>query len=936
MSIKIISNTITERPKFIIFIILALTIIFGYFASTIEVSTDWRTFLPDDNEEVNAYFEIIDEYGNIEFVQILVESNNDENDILTREAFSEMLNVENAIVENAQLNSTLLKSSQLPYGLLSIADIVTQTVYTEHLNMKLNEIMSNMNDSNMVIDQNILLEDITRSLMSLTFQDKLIVTEGGSISTNLLNMDLQLDFSGLDDTIIKGTIHWLLSNDSIADQRKNSINSLFSNDFDANSIQPKAKATFIMVQLDGSSTQDNIEECELKIIEITDMYEESTRMNVMGLGLMDHTIEKLTEETVMTVVPISLALVTVILLIIYRRISDTILGLIGLGIAMVWMLGIGSFFGSSINEITAVTPALLIGLGIDYSIHIILRYREGLREGRGIIDSSKASISFVGSALLLATATTMIAFLSNISSPLPPIREFGILSSIGIASSFIIMITFVPSIRILLDEHRKKRGKAVINGSNELNKVNKENGNKDDMGRIEVFSKDKVKIQWHEVKGSGIQVLNKILGAGAYSAEHHPYITLAVVAIIASVSLFGALQVETEYDEKEFLPDNIDLTYTMQYLDDNFQTSMTKLALILVEGNITNPEIVRAVNETIDNMRDDKHIIVIQDMPMVESIFTLMSQYAEVNHTFAGMYSNSDNNNDGRPDTNFTMLFEWIYTNSDEGELFLHRTDGRFDGTVIRIQTNAETTSIEQERLYNDLEVDIAPLNDMKRNGEITSVVLTGMPILGYIITSDLQKSVNNSIIITIMVCFVILTLLFGILKKSWILGIITTLPVVFVLLMGVGTMYLLGISINPMTSLVGSLTIGLGITYSIHITQRFLEEIDRFDDIDKACRYTVSHTGTALFGAAVTTIAGFGALGFSDLTPLRQFGMIIIITIFYSMIVSVFILPVMLVIWAKWNRKKMMKINRQIKNSPLENRNWNGEIHNGGEKYHR
>jgi len=857
MQMKIIGKTISERPKLVLILILTLTIIFAYFASTIEVSTDWRTFLPDDNEEVDAYFEIIDEYGNIEFVQILVESNTDENDILTREAFSEMLNVEKTIFENAQLNSTLMKSSQLPYGLLSVADIVTQAVYTEHLNVKLNEIMSGMNDSNMVIDQSILLDHVTRSVMSLTFHDKLIITEGGFITTNILNMNIQMNFAGLNDTIIKGTIHWLLSNDTISNQRKNSISSLFSNDFDVSSIQPKAKATFIMVQLDGSSSQDNIEECELKIIDITDMYEESTRMNVMGLGLMDHTIEELTEDTVIRVVPIALILVTLILLIVYRRISDTILGLIGLGIAMVWMLGIGSFFGSSINEITAVTPALLIGLGIDYSIHIILRYREGLREGRGIIHSSKASISFVGSALLLATATTMIAFLSNISSPLPPIREFGILCSIGIASSFIVMITFVPSIRILLDEHRKKRGRTVINGFKELNKVNKKNGNVDDRERKEIFSKDDVKAQWHEVKGSGIQKLNKIFGAGAYSAEHHPYIALAIVAVIALVSLFGALQVETEYDEKEFLPDNIDLTYTIQYLDDNFQTSMTKIALIIVKGNVTNPEIVNAVDETIDNMVDDKYIVAIQNEPMVESIFTLMGQYVEINQAFAQMYKDSDNNNDGRPDTNITMLFKWIYNNSDEGELFLHRTDGRFDGIVIRIQTNAETTSIEQEQLYNDLKMDIKPLDDLKKNGEITSVALTGMPILGYIITSDLQKSVNNSILITIVVCLIILTVMFGILKRSWVLGLITTMPVVFVLLMSVGTMYLLGISINPMTSLVGSLTIGLGITYSIHITQRFLEEIDRFDDIDKACRYTVTHTGTALFGAAVTTIAG-------------------------------------------------------------------------------
>jgi predicted RND superfamily exporter protein len=189
------------------------------------------------------------------------------------------------------------------------------------------------------------------------------------------------------------------------------------------------------------------------------------------------------------------------------------------------------------------------------------------------------------------------------------------------------------------------------------------------------------------------------------------------------------------------------------------------------------------------------------------------------------------------------------------------------------------------------------------------------------------------------------------------ILGLITITPVIFCVAWTLGTMYLVNIPLNMMTITIASLTIGLGITYGIHITHRFLEDLKNYNSknhlmiqkrvgcpncgeivkvsgkpgevikvtcpscatlgkvtfkkpisttsyIDDACRSTVTHTGTALFGAAATTISGFGLLVFALLPPLQQFGSITALTILYSFLASVFILPTFLVVWAKWKQK--------------------------------
>jgi predicted RND superfamily exporter protein len=98
----------------------------------------------------------------------------------------------------------------------------------------------------------------------------------------------------------------------------------------------------------------------------------------------------------------------------------------------------------------------------------------------------------------------------------------------------------------------------------------------------------------------------------------------------------------------------------------------------------------------------------------------------------------------------------------------------------------------------------------------------------------------------------------------------------------------------------VGSLTVGLGVTYAIHITHRYIEELDRQRDVDKALKKCLENTGLALFGAAATTVGGFLVLIWSTMPPMQQFGSISAMAIMFSMISSIFVLPSMLRIWAR------------------------------------
>src|SRR5690606_34804611 len=109
-----------------------------------------------------------------------------------------------------------------------------------------------------------------------------------------------------------------------------------------------------------------------------------------------------------------------------------------------------------------------------------------------------------------------------------------------------------------------------------------------------------------------------------------------------------------------------------------------------------------------------------------------------------------------------------------------------------------------------------------------------------------------------------------------------------------------IGIPFNVMTAMVSSLAIGIGVPFGIHVVNRFQEDRATRPDVLTAMRHTLAHTGGALVGSAVTTVAGFGVLVFSSVPPMKQFGLVTAITIALALVTSVTVLPAMLALWSR------------------------------------
>ena len=133
------------------------------------------------------------------------------------------------------------------------------------------------------------------------------------------------------------------------------------------------------------------------------------------------------------------------LVFIYRSVDLGIIAVFPTILASVWILATMTLLGITLNVLTVMVTALTIGLGIDYAIHIVERYREE-REHKTESQAIETTIVRTGSALLISGLTTVSGFAVLFLSPMPLVRNFGIITAATIIYAMFIAIFVLPSL----------------------------------------------------------------------------------------------------------------------------------------------------------------------------------------------------------------------------------------------------------------------------------------------------------------------------------------------------------------------------------------------------------------------------------------------------------------------------------------------------------
>ena len=567
-----------------------------------------------------------------------------------------------------------------------------------------------------------------------------------------------------------------------------------------------------------------------------------------------------------------------------RALADMGLTMVVIVMSITWMNGIGVLLGpkyagwiGNFNEILQIIPVLLIGLGVDYAIHMTSRYREELGLGENVINAAGRATRTVGVALVLATATTSVGFLTNIVNPVTALRDFGILAAVGIMSAFLLMLTVVPSARVLLDRRAERSERLPT----------------------EAFGHNSERI------------LPRLMGATSVLAERLPAVTLSVALLLALLGGWGLTQLETTFSFTDFLPEDSPLLVTYDTITEEFAGGFGEETSVIIEGDVATPGVHNAVLASWGNMADTTNVVQFGGRAAAESPISVIGQLVTPPdqggspELYDVDFANFAVATGLQPDLSVPdhSDVEAIYRAAfDAAPEAMARTIAESNGAFRYLDIGVSTQAGEQGALQLgiDLGEDFAPVVDAG-----ATAVATNQNIVGAGVVEALNDSQVSSLAITILAAMALLVITFWVESRRPFLGVITIAPVVLIVLWIFGIMSARGISFNPVTAMIANLAIGIGVPYTIHITHRFQEDRLRFATTEEAIKSTATHTGGALAGSAFTTAAGFGILMTSTLKPFQQLGEVTAWAILLSLVASVLVLPSMLVLWDRWHRRR-------------------------------
>ncbi len=582
-----------------------------------------------------------------------------------------------------------------------------------------------------------------------------------------------------------------------------------------------------------------------------------------------------------------------------RTFSDLLLSLGAILLSIGWMQGAGTILGPGYldiigapNQVSQIAPIILIGLGVDYAIHFTSRYREEIGSGNTVSGSATSTLKSVGIALTLATLATIVGFLTNIVSPLPELKDFGILVSTGIFFAFFLVMTFVPAIRTLLDRRAEK----------------KENIN------VDAFS------------SSGDSVLNKIAASSGIIPKKLKIFALILLFAISGYGYFSFTNLETIFEFTDFLPEDDPVVQTLGLLTDEFGGGFGETTSVLIEGDdLATPEAHNALITSINNLSEKENIVVYAGNVAAESVVATLGQLLAPQGAAPGappampdmallgslgsfgvdLMSGAQGIDalKVKETGNVQGLYEYLVDLDSEAFLatLYFNEDNVVTAQQVRITTSAGSLGAAQ--LRDDIYDAFQPMSSLG-----ITIAATNDAIVTQSVSDLISESQFQSLIFAILASMIFLILYYLIDIRKPFLGVITILPVVAIVMGTYLGMYFLDIPLNPVTSTLSGLAIGIGVPFVIHVTNRFRETLLITDSPVDAVRTTLKTTGGSLFGSAFTTMAGFGILMTSSLKPFQQMGQVVVVALGFALVASILILPTLLVFWANYHNKKTAK----------------------------
>ncbi|MDR3417434.1 MAG: MMPL family transporter [Nevskia sp.] len=531
-------------------------------------------------------------------------------------------------------------------------------------------------------------------------------------------------------------------------------------------------------------------------------------------------------RTMAFTVPTVFILVALLLLVTYRSVRAMLAALLSVALALTLTVATAVLLGIEFNLVTAIVPPLVITIGLSYTIHLLSAYflsRQMLPDA-GPHERAEWVMYRIVTGLSLSGATTVVGFLSLLLNPLPAIRSFALLASIGTVYVGVITLTFMPPLLNALGCSRE----APPFGQRLFARWGVLLANFDTRWRSQI-----------------IAVAMVLIPLDLYFASH----IRSGTEFIQSFGEHSQVRQDFEAINRTFNGANLVSIYVDTHVNDA----------------LTDPVQIRPLEELEEWLRQQ---------PEVGAVVSYIDNLKLLNQAL----NQDDPAHFAVPDSAAAVKQLLVFGG---GDAIQRVVDPRFRSALISVRINVDGSIAIGDflkRLDDRLALLPPPLQAQ----------VTGSTAIATHAVAAIASGHLASIVIATFAIWALLSVMFTSMRA----GLIATLPNIVPVSVYFGTLGLLHITLNPTTSLIACIVLGIAVNDTVHFLARFNADAREQGGEAGAIRSAMSSVLRPITLATAALCLGFLAFTGSELRNQVQFGALAAWTLFCAWIADMLLTP--------------------------------------------
>ncbi len=572
----------------------------------------------------------------------------------------------------------------------------------------------------------------------------------------------------------------------------------------------------------------------------------------IGFPLVSEALARYTQKDFFHLTPITMAIIAILLLVLFRSIHSLILPLACVTLSAIWTFGFMAFMGVAVSMLTIIVPVFLIAVGTAYCLHICSEYITQAREAQGPQAASRATFDRMTFPVTLAVITTIFGIGSLATNRITAIQEFAGFACFGIGSLLVIVLTFLPAMLALIPLPGNGSKGAASSGLD----------------------------RWIDALLERIVALNL----------RHQKPCLWVLGTTTVVCLVGIIFIRVETNPVSFFKSS---TPVSRNFHDIYQEMSGSFPMHVVMTGPTEDYFEDPSNV----MELDRLQTFLSSLGDVDKVISFAEYLKLVNYS----YNRFDPEYYALPEDRYELRmlvnnFKVLLGN----DLLKSFMSPDLRQANILMLTHIASSSQFLKTKAAILEYAAGDFDDA------LSWTVTGLGMVTAASSHLLTIGQIKSLSISLVLIFGVMVALF----LSGKVGFIAVLPNLFPIVVNFGIMGLFGIPLSVATSLIASIAIGLAVDDTIHYLVRYNSEFKKDLDKDRAMRTTLTAVGRPIIFTSLTIGIGFSVLLFSHFQPTAIFGFLMVITMISALVADLILLPTLMMhveLVTAWDLLKMM-----------------------------